>query len=227
MHAKPRFPTELAWLAGLAILALGTAMMAAADFGVSMVVAPAYILYRKLSLLWTGFTFGMAEYLFQAFLLLLMMLVLRRFRIHYLFSFASALLYGAMLDGCRWLVDLLRAGHIAVRLPLFAAGVLLCSLGVALLFHTYLPPEVYELFVKELCARYGFPVNVCKTVYDAISCLVAVVMSFLFFGFGQFVGVSWGTAVCALLNGFLIGHLCRFFDRHFAFFHLFRTPPRP
>lgn len=227
MHTKPRFPTELAWLVGLAILALGTAMMATADFGVSMVVAPAYILYRKLSLIWPGFTFGMAEYLFQAFLLLLMTLVLRRFRIHYLFSFASALLYGVMLDGCRWLLDLLPAGHIAVRLPLFAVGVLLCSLAVALLFHTYLPPEVYELFVKELCARYGFPVSVCKTVYDAVSCLVAVVMSFLFFGFGQFVGVSWGTAVCALLNGFLIGRICRFLDRHFSFSDGFRTPPQP
>ena len=40
---KPVFYTELAYIAGIITLAVGTAFMAQADFGVSMVVAPAYI----------------------------------------------------------------------------------------------------------------------------------------------------------------------------------------
>ena len=43
------FYTELAYFLGLLILALGTAFMERSDFGVSMVVAPAYLLHRKVS----------------------------------------------------------------------------------------------------------------------------------------------------------------------------------
>ena len=39
------FYTELAYVLGILALALGTALMERADFGVSMVVAPAYLLH--------------------------------------------------------------------------------------------------------------------------------------------------------------------------------------
>ena len=63
---KPRFYTELSYILGLSVLALGVAFMEKADFGVSMVVAPAYVLYRAISPTLPFFTFGMAEYCFQA-----------------------------------------------------------------------------------------------------------------------------------------------------------------
>ena len=58
--------TETAYALGIALVALGVAFMEKADFGVSMVVAPAYLVYLKLSQVWDFFTFGMAEYLLQA-----------------------------------------------------------------------------------------------------------------------------------------------------------------
>ena len=42
---KRIFYTELAYFLGLLILAVGTAFMERANFGVSMVVAPAYLLH--------------------------------------------------------------------------------------------------------------------------------------------------------------------------------------
>lgn len=44
---KKSFYTELAYGVGLITLALGTALMERADFGMSMVVAPAYLVYLK------------------------------------------------------------------------------------------------------------------------------------------------------------------------------------
>ena len=41
----------------------------------------------------------------------------------------------------------------AVRITCFTAGVICCAVGVSLLFHTYIAPEVYELFVKEIAAK--------------------------------------------------------------------------
>ena len=57
--------TEFCYVLGLVFLAAGTSMMERADFGMSMVVAPAYLVYRKISLTAAFFTFGMAEYAFQ------------------------------------------------------------------------------------------------------------------------------------------------------------------
>lgn len=150
---KRLFYTELAYLFGILAIALGTAFMERADFGMSMVVAPAYVLYLKLSATWEFVTFGMMEYTLQAIVLLLMAALLRRFRLSYLFSFFTAVLYGFALDGCMALVGLLPPATIPWRIGFFVAGALLCSLGVAFMFHTYLAPEAYELFVKEVSAR--------------------------------------------------------------------------
>ena len=60
---KKKLYSELCYVLGLIILAAGSAMMAKADFGVSMVVAPAYILHVKLSQYWSFVTFGFAEYI--------------------------------------------------------------------------------------------------------------------------------------------------------------------
>lgn len=83
---KKRFSSELAYVLGIIFVAMGVVFMEKADFGVSMVVAPAYLLYRWLSPTWSFVTFGMAEYCLQAVLLLVMALVIRRFRVSYLFS---------------------------------------------------------------------------------------------------------------------------------------------
>ena len=72
---KPVFYTELAWLAGLALTALGTALTAWADFGVSMVVAPAYVLHLAMSRVWPWFSFGVGEYVLQAGVLMVMMIL--------------------------------------------------------------------------------------------------------------------------------------------------------
>lgn len=211
---KRVFSTEAAYLLGLVILSLGTALMERADFGMSMVVAPAYLLHLKISQFLPFFSFGMAEYTLQAVLLIVLALVMRRARAAYLFSFVTAVIYGFLLDGALALIVLLPANGFVLRAVFYTAGLLLCSLGVCLLFQTYLPPEAYELFVKEIAHKWGLPISKTKTAYDCISCAAAVVLSFLFFGFGHFEGVQWGTILCALVNGWLIGR-CSALIGHF------------
>ena len=201
---KKKFYSELAYVMGIVILALGTAMMERADFGMSMVVAPAYLLHLKVSETFAFFSFGMAEYVFQGILLIAMMLLLRRFRVAYLFSFITAVFYGFTLD-------------IALRVAFYILGMVVCAVGVSLLFHTYIPLEAYEMFVKEVSARLGMDINKFKTIYDCTSCAVAVIMSFAFFGFGKFEGVKLGTIICALINGRLIGLCSAWFEGVFEF----------
>ncbi|MBR2782914.1 MAG: hypothetical protein IKD93_01790 [Firmicutes bacterium] len=214
---KPVFWSELAYVIGLALIAVGVAFMTKADWGLSMVVAPAYLLHLKISQYLPWFSFGTAEYCFQALLLLVMCLVLRRFRLSYLLSFVTAVIYGFMLDGALFLVGLIPGGGLPYHLICYIVGLLLCAAGVSLIFHTYISPEVYELFVKEVSARFGVPISRFKTGYDCVSCLVAILMSFAFFGFLHFEGVKLGTVVCALVNGWTIGRFSAFYEGHWQF----------
>ena len=108
--------TETAYVLGVVILALGTAFMALANFGVSMVVAPAYIIYLKISEFLPFFTFGMAEYTLQACLIVVMMLILGKFKVRYLLSFVTTIIYGLALDGFMLLLGNIPADTIIIRI---------------------------------------------------------------------------------------------------------------
>lgn len=217
MNNKKTFFTEAAYFIGLAILAVGTALMERADFGMSMVVAPAYLLHLKIAPVFPAFTFGMAEYCLQAVLLVLLCLVLRRFRPVYLFSFITAVLYGFMLDLSMACAAPLPMPGLAGRAVFYVLGMVMGSIGVAMLFRTYIAPEAYELFVKEVSAKFALDIHKTKTVYDCCSYLISVALSFAFFGLGHFEGIKWGTIVCALVNGFLIGKCSGVMERLFEF----------
>ena len=214
---KRTFYTELAYVFGLLFVAFGVAFMEKSDFGVSMVVAPAYLLHLKISETYSFFTFGMAEYTLQAVLLIIMMIILRKFRLSFLFSFVTAFIYGMILDLCMMIIAGIPTDNMAMRLFLYVLGMWLCAIGISLFFHTYIAPEVYELFVKEVSARYNVEIHRFKTGYDICSCLIGVILSFCFFGLWVFRGVKWGTIFCALINGTMIGLCSKFFDRFFEF----------
>lgn len=214
---KPVFYKELSYVFGLLILVFATALTERADFGMSMVVAPAYILHLKLSQVLPWFSYGVAAYVVQGVLLVIMMLILRRFRLSYLFSFVTAVLYGILVDWLMAMVAYFPADTFAWRLLWYVLGTVLCSFSIALLFHTYLAPEAYDLFVKELSRKFGWKIDKVKTCYDCASLLISVILSFSFFGFGVFQGVKLGTLVCALVNGFLIGQFSKLLEKHFDF----------
>ncbi len=214
---RKTFSTELAYLLGIIMLAFGTALLSRADFGMSMVVAPAYILYLHFSQIWSFVTFGMMEYTIQALLLILLSIILKKFRIPYLFSFITAVLYGFTLDGFVLLTSALPVTVVWLRLLYFFCGFAACTLGVAFMFHTYLSPEAYELFVKELAREKHLNISKVKTIFDACFLIIAITLSFLFFGWLHFRGVNIGTVFCTLFNGLFIGIWGKWLERRFCF----------
>lgn len=215
-------PSELTYLLGIVLLALAVAMLTAADFGISMIVAPAYLLSLKIGVV----TFGQAEYIVQAVVFLLLCLVLRKFRPIYLMSFVTCLIYGAVLDLWRLLPcfdpTVTEPGSMALwlRILMFAIGMLLTSFSVALFFKTYLYPQVYDFFVKAVSLRFGIKLPVFKTAVDLSLLLISTVMTLCFFG--KFVGLNWGTLIMAALNGTIIGFFSGRLDRFFEFRPIFK-----
>ena len=214
---KRVFHTETSYLLGLFMIALGSSLTAVSDFGVSMIVAPAYILHRRLSLYDPRFTFGVTEIITQILVLLLLWIVLRKVRITDLFCFISAVIYALFLDGTGALIAFLPAAPFWGRILLFAAGVVSCAAGVAMVFHTYIPCQSYDYFVKRVTEVFHLSSRRVKTTYDLISLAISLVLSFAFFGFGTFIGVGPGTIITAFINGTLIARISGILERHFVF----------
>lgn len=217
MSRKIKISGEVAYFAAIILLSLAVAILSAADFGISMIVAPAYLLSLKTSIL----SFGQAEYVVQACVFPLLCVVLKKFRISYLFSFGTCLIYGLVLDLWRKIpffdpsVTPPGSMNLPLRIAMFIIGMILTSFSVALFFKTYLFPQVYDFFVKAVSSKYGIKLSVLKTIVD-LSCLTAsVIMTFAFFG--EIRGIGWGTLVMALLNGTVIGFFSNLLDKAFDF----------
>lgn len=215
MKEKRTFYCELAYILGMIILAIGTSMLEKANFGLSMVIAPAYLIHLKVSELLPFFSFGMSGYVFQAFLLIALSLITRKVKKSYFLSFGTAVIYGIILDLTLGIFTLVPALGIVERIIFYLAGVVISAIGLAFLFQTYFPPEAYELFVKTISQKYRLSLGTVKTTYDCCSCILAILLSLIFFG--GFVGVNWGTVVCAMLNGFFIGQFGKFLNRRLTF----------
>ena len=217
MSIKIKISSEVTYFAAIVLLSLAVAILSTADFGISMIVAPAYLLSLKAGFL----SFGQAEYVVQAIVFILLCIVLKRFRFVYFFSFGTCLIYGFVLDLWRKIPLLNPAAtppgsmNLPLRIAMFVIGMILTSFSVALFFKTYLFPQVYDFFVKAVSCKYGIKLSRLKTIVD-LSCLTAsVIITFVFFG--EIRGIGWGTLIMALLNGTVIGFFSTLLDKAFAF----------
>lgn len=210
--------SEISYALGQILLSFGAALITTAGFGVSMVVAPAYLISERVPFL----TFGMAEYSFQALLLCVFCIVMGRFRAKYLLSFVTAFIYGCLLDGFLALCAVGAPYGIAARIALFVLGEAGTVAGVVFFFKSYIPPEVYELFVQEVSRKFGFEMGRVKWIYDIASLALSVLMSLAFFGAIRGIGI--GTLICAAVNGGLISLFSKFIDSYFEVRPALRVP---
>ena len=208
---------ELAWLLGVLLCSLGVCFSAKSGFGVSWVVAPAYVLHRFLSPILPWMTFGAAEYLLQGTLILLLCAAVQRFKWKYLLSFFTAVCYGFALDFWRLLFGTEVYGELWQRIIACAVGAVITAFAIALYLRTYLPQQGYELVVKELTERYRFPLGRVKWLYDIGSLLVAILLMLLLFGRFSTDMVGVGTLLLTVINTPLITLSGKLLDKYFAF----------
>lgn len=205
---KLPLPSELCYLLGMMVLAIGTVFMEHAELGLAPIVAPAYVIHDWLSPYLPWLSFGVATFLFQGILLLVLALILQRFNLYFLFSFLSGFLMGTLFDVVEALLTKIPTGSLwlfshetGARVCLLFLGIILYSAGVSLLLFSYFAPEVYELFVDELSLAYGWRFPLVKTIYDCASILLALVISFIALGHVDLRGVGLGSVIFAILDG--------------------------
>ena len=169
--------SELIYILATLILSFSSAMQTAADLGISMIIAPAYIVSQKLTFL----TFGQSEYLVQGLVFIAFCVLMKGFKPVYLASFGTALFYGAALDMWRTVIPAFNQSvtvpgsmPMPARIAMLGSGMIITATAVALFFHTYLYPQVYDFFVREVSKRYKKDRTKFKIAFDT-SCLVVAV----------------------------------------------------
>ena len=215
MKKIPKF-AEGAWICGIVLCAFGVALTIKADFGVSMIAAPPYILHMKLSQYIPSLTLGTTEYCFQGVLLVVMMLIVRRIRLKYFLSFLTAVIYGKVLD----LMLLLLGGgdpfeNMAVRIVCFVAGGTITAVAIAFFFRTYLPLQIYELFVTECASAFNRPNEKVKFMFDAGCLVLSIALPLVLLHSLEGIGV--GTVLLTLCNAPIISLSGKLLDRIFDF----------
>ncbi len=208
---------EIAYVLGVILLALSVAIVTASDFGLSMIVLPAYVLSQKISWL----SFGQGEYVIQAILLVIFCIVMRKIKLHYLWSFVTCLLYGACLDLFR-LIPILNPNMtdfaylpLYLRIIFFSVGTILTGFSVALLMKSYFHPQVYDLFAKYVSRKFNIKYFYFKLGFDICFLALGIIMGYAF-GL-PLCGVGIGTLIATVANSILITFFSNLLDRFFKY----------
>lgn len=216
-ETKHNFPlikkaNELNWILGIFIVALGVALANKANLGVSMIAAPPFIIYDAVASKAPWLTVGMVEYTYQGTLLFVMCCVIRGFKWHYLLSFLVAFIYGNVLDMWILIIGDNPAPNVALTWVFFFLSAIVTALGVAFFFRTYLPLQVYELFVSEFSKKYNKEIHKVKLTFDLSCLIISIVLAFSLYQHygevfdpmiiltGNFNNIGLGTLIVTLLN---------------------------
>ena len=223
---KIKKSSELLWVFGIVFVALGVAICSKADLGVSMIAAPAFVVFDAISPLWIGFSVGMTEYLIQGLLLLLLCIIVRKFNWRYLIAFLVAIIYGYTLNFFLWLLGDISFNEIWLRYIALIIGDIVTAFGVACFFKTYMPLQVYELFVAETANTYNLKISKMKSIFDISLLIISIVLSLTLFGdlttfdwssiyYKSFHSIGLGTIITTIINSPLINACSKVIDKVF------------
>ena len=217
---------ELLWLLGMIFVALGVSTCSKANLGVSMIAAPTFVISEALAKLNNAISVGMTEYMLQGVLLIILCIVLRRFKWQYTLSFIEAVIYGYILNFFLWLVSGIAFDSVAARWVMLLVGDCFTAFGVACFFRTYMPLQLYELFVTELTKNFKLNLAKTKWVFDITLLVISITLSLTLFNdfktfdwskiyCTSFHNIGLGTLVTTLINSPLISFMGKIIDKFF------------
>ena len=149
---KKTIYSEMLYILAIIILAFAVNLMSIADLGMSMIVCPAYIISERFDFL----TYGQSEYLTATIVFIIFCLVMKRFKISYLLSYLTGILYALFSDLIKILVPIFNQNltiSMNMKIGYFFIGMILSGLAVALFYKTYLYPQIYDFFCESCCTK--------------------------------------------------------------------------
>ena len=207
---KPVLRGEIALLVVICINSLGVVLMLHSGSGISTISSVPYVLSEVLP----HMTLGTWNYLFQALLVLTLMLLKRRFVLSYLFCFLTGFAMSMMMDVHNLWVTLLPQ-TIPLRVLYFVVGYAVIAFGIALANRCKMPIAPTDLFPRELADITKIPYSKIKITFDVCCLIFTAVLGLVFLH--HLAGLGIGTVIAALTTGKAVGVINRWMDRHWEF----------
>ena len=215
---------EIAYALGMIICALAVCIGTKADLGISVVAVPGYLYSVILGgegNIFPWLTQGWADFLWQVVQLVIMCFIIMKFKLRYLFSFASAFIGGRLID--LWFLILGGNGayeNMVARIFALIASQLCLGFAVALFFRTTVPVQICELVMVEISKKFNLTASKVKLIYDMIILALSLVISLVFTH--GLTGIGVGTVVIAFCTSPLTVLFGKILDRFFVFDSVFR-----
>ena len=210
MNKKP--VNIINWILSITLCSLGICLCTKADFGLSMIAAPPYIIHCFMRDLFPWYTQGTSEYIWEAVLIVVTCIAVQKFKPKYLLSVLTAVISGFVIDFWIWVFG----GNgmyesMPARIIAFVLGSVIISVAIAFVFRTTLPPQVYELLVTEISEKYGFDKSKTKLVNDIAMFVITIVLARLLTH--AWTGVGIGTVIVTFANAPMIKFFGKIIDR--------------
>ena len=165
-HKLPLFRGELALAIEVVINSLGVVLMLYSGAGISAISSVPY----AFSEVFTFFSLGTWTYIFQAALILTLMVLRHRFVPSYLFSFVVGFIFSELLDVHEMWINVLPT-NLGWYVLYFVISYLLICFGIALSNRCKLPIIPTDLFPRELSQITKVSYPKIKISFDA-TCLI-------------------------------------------------------
>lgn len=157
-------------------------------------------------------SYGTFAFIFNMFLLLIQMLLLKKeFHKRQLLQIPASFIFAACIDAAMWCLGFLKVGNYATAIAFVLIGSIFRALGVACQLVADVVMLSPEAFVKAVADVTKKEFSVMKILMDALMTIIAIALSLYLFGNVQ--GVREGTILTVLL----VGPISRLFTERLAF----------
>ena len=204
---------EAAWILGNILCAIGNCLVSKSAFGLSPIIAPAFVMNRRIGFL----SVGVCEYIIQGILLLLCCIIIGKFKAKFIATICNILFYGLAFDTVNYLLSFIQPTDIVGRIICATIGTLITGFAIALVLRTYIPPSAYEIFVKEISIAKNVSLGKVKLIFDASMLALTFILMFTLLGGFQVDIIGPLTIISVFVNSILIAFFGRFLDRHCVF----------
>ena len=192
------------------INSFGVVLMLYSKAGISAISSVPY----AFSLAWPKLSLGSWTYLFQATLIISLMIMRKKFVLNYLFSFAVGFVFSEFLDLHELWIGILPTG-LAWQVLYFVISYLLLCIGIAISNRCGLPIVPTELFPRELAQITKVSYPKIKIGFDVICLVITACLTAVFLGHLEGLGI--GTILAAFTMGKGVGIAGDLLDKKVSF----------
>lgn len=189
----------LYFITGVPILALGLTLNTKSVLGISAINATPYALSQAFPL-----TLGNFVTIMYVLFILIQMIALKKISLQIIAQFPFSIVFGYLVDFFQNMLPI--AQGLVLRFVFLFLGILVTSLGAALMVRANLVLNPADGMVSMLSQKLGESFGTCKNYMDIAMCLIAAAVCLLT-GTNVLDTIGIGTLLSALLIGRVIAYL--------------------